>query len=149
MHLYMQTYPLLSHHHQNYQLILKSLSALTCLPAWISHPPSTHPCLSHTTSPTICAVGSPWVCQFPSVSWLGDPSSLPPASESWTPPLLSDPAAPPRLLAPLSPPLPISPPASPGSFLPPAPPWTPAAPCHSIPPAPLGAQPPELIVASS
>ncbi|KAI2646012.1 Obscurin [Labeo rohita] len=49
---------------------------------------------------TICAVGSPRVCQSPSVSWLEDPSSSPPASESWTPPWPSDPAAPPRLSAP-------------------------------------------------
>ncbi|KAL0195833.1 hypothetical protein M9458_009405, partial [Cirrhinus mrigala] len=36
--------------------------------------PSAHP------QPTICAVASPRVCQFPSVSWLKDPSSPPPAS---------------------------------------------------------------------
>ncbi|KAI2645723.1 Nucleolar protein 9 [Labeo rohita] len=41
--------------------------------------PSPHP------QPTICAVGSLQVCQSPSVSWLEDSSSLPPASESRTP----------------------------------------------------------------
>ncbi|KAL0176965.1 hypothetical protein M9458_029295, partial [Cirrhinus mrigala] len=60
--------------------------------------PTAHP------QPTICAVGSPRVCQFPSASWLEDPSSPPPASESWTPPRPSDPAAPPQLLAPSFPP---------------------------------------------
>ncbi|KAL0150803.1 hypothetical protein M9458_053885 [Cirrhinus mrigala] len=38
--------------------------------------PSAHP------QPTICAVGSPRFCQSPSASWLEDPSSPPPASES-------------------------------------------------------------------
>ncbi|KAI2649347.1 Obscurin [Labeo rohita] len=100
--------------------------------------PSAHP------QPTICAVGSPRVCQFSLVSWLEDPLSPPPASESWTPPQLSDPAAPPQLLAP---PLPVGPPAPPGSLVPPALPWSvinppspqdftpPAAPRRSIPPA--------------
>ncbi|KAI2665786.1 Accumulation-associated protein [Labeo rohita] len=96
---------------------------------------------------TICAVGSPRVCQSPSVSWLEDPSSLPPASESWTPPRPSDPAAPLRLSAPSPPPSPVGPPAPPGSIVPPAPPWSvvappspldytpPAAPRRSVPPA--------------
>ncbi|KAI2655773.1 IgA FC receptor [Labeo rohita] len=48
-------------------------------------------------------VGSPRVCQSPSASWLEDPSSSPLASESWTPPRPSDPAAPPRHLAPPAP----------------------------------------------
>ncbi|KAI2644887.1 Transposon Ty3-G Gag-Pol polyprotein [Labeo rohita] len=47
--------------------------------------PSAHP------QPTICVVGSLQVCQSPSVSWLEDPSSPPPASESRTPPRPSDP----------------------------------------------------------
>ncbi|KAL0190721.1 hypothetical protein M9458_013419, partial [Cirrhinus mrigala] len=72
--------------------------------------------------PTICTVGSPRVCQSPSASWLKDPSSPPSASESWTLPQPSDPAAPPRVLAPSSPLSPIGPP---GSLVPPAPPWTP------------------------
>ncbi|XP_058641399.1 uncharacterized protein LOC131546094 [Onychostoma macrolepis] len=89
------------------------------------HPgsPSAHP------QPTICAVRSPRVCLSPSASWLGDPSSSPPASESWTPP---------RLLAPSSPPSPIGPPAPSGSFVPPAPPWSvviPPSPQDSTPPA--------------
>ncbi|KAL0183551.1 hypothetical protein M9458_019247 [Cirrhinus mrigala] len=42
--------------------------------------PAAHP------QSTICAVGSLRVCQSPSASWLEDPSSPPPASESWTPP---------------------------------------------------------------
>ncbi|KAI2652700.1 Armadillo repeat-containing X-linked protein 2 [Labeo rohita] len=88
--------------------------------------PSAHP------QPTICAVGSPQVCQSPSVSWLEDPSSSPPASESWTPPRPFDPAAPPRLSAPSSPPSPVGPPAPPGSIIPPAPPWSVVA-----PPSPL------------
>ncbi|KAL0172856.1 hypothetical protein M9458_033167, partial [Cirrhinus mrigala] len=74
--------------------------------------------------PTICVVGSPRVCQSPSASWLEDTSSLPPASESRTPPRPSDPAAPPRLPAPSFPLLPVSPPAPPGSLIPPAPPWS-------------------------
>ncbi len=48
--------------------------------------PSAHP------QPTICAVGLPWVCLSPSASWLEDPLSSPPASESWTPPRPFDPA---------------------------------------------------------
>ncbi|XP_058606809.1 uncharacterized protein LOC131524086 [Onychostoma macrolepis] len=121
------------------------------------HPgsPSAHP------QPTICAVGSPRVCLSPSASWLGDPSSPPPASESWTPPRPSDPAAPPRLLAPSSPPSPIGPPAPPGSFVPPAPPWSviippspqdstpPAVPRCSAPPAPLGSSLPPAPPGSS
>ncbi|KAL0189337.1 hypothetical protein M9458_016436, partial [Cirrhinus mrigala] len=73
-------------------------------------PPSAHP------QPTICAVGSPQVCQFPLALWLEDPSSPPPASESWTPPRPSDPAAPPRLLAPSSPLSPVGPAGPPGSY---------------------------------
>ncbi|KAI2655543.1 Protein PRR14L [Labeo rohita] len=81
--------------------VCPDLSACLAFPQ--THPPSlassTHPCLSHATQ-----VGSPWVCQFPSTSWLEDPSSPPPASESWTPPWPSDPAAPPQLLVSSSPP---------------------------------------------
>ncbi|KAL1269116.1 hypothetical protein QQF64_031405, partial [Cirrhinus molitorella] len=55
--------------------------------------------------------------------WLEDPSSLPPASESRTPPRPFDPSAPPWLLAPSSPPWP---PASESRRLPrpSAPPWS-------------------------
>ncbi|XP_050960624.1 proline-rich protein 12 [Labeo rohita] len=98
--------------------------------------PSAHP------QPTACAVGSPWVCQLPSVSRL---------------------EAPPRLSAPSSPSSPIGPPAPPGSLVFPAPPWSvvvppspqdsvpPAAPRHSVPPAPKDsslppAQPPSAYV---
>ncbi|KAL0159362.1 hypothetical protein M9458_043087, partial [Cirrhinus mrigala] len=61
-----------------------------------------------------------------SVLWLEDPSSLPPACESQTPPWL---------LAPSSPPWPISPPALAlsGSSFPPAPPWSSVAPALSWP----------------
>ncbi|KAI2653700.1 hypothetical protein H4Q32_014026 [Labeo rohita] len=65
-------------------------------PLLSSGSPSAH------TQPTICAVGSPWVYQSPSVLWLEDPLSPPPASESRTPPQLVDPAPPPWLLAPYS-----------------------------------------------
>ncbi|KAI2665793.1 Accumulation-associated protein [Labeo rohita] len=96
---------------------------------------------------TICAVGSPQVCQSPSASWLEDPSSPPSASESWTPPQPSDSAAPPHLSAPSSPPSPVGPPAPPGSIvlsaplsvvIPPSPQDStpPAVPRRSIPPAP-------------
>ncbi|KAI2663202.1 Opioid growth factor receptor [Labeo rohita] len=118
--------------------------------------PSAHP------QPTTCAVGSPRVCQLPSVSGLEDPSSPPPASESRTPPRPSDPVAPPRLSAPSSPSSPIGPPAPPGSLVFPASPWSvvvppspqdsvpPAAPRHSVPPAPKDsslplAQPPSSV----
>ncbi|KAL0181277.1 hypothetical protein M9458_023683, partial [Cirrhinus mrigala] len=154
----------------------------TELPTCNDHPvclgfPPTHPLLSTSMSvwpplspdspsaypqPTTCAVGSPRVCQFPSASWLEDPSAPPPASESRTPPRPSDPAAPPRLSAPSSPPSPVGPPAPPGSLVPPAPPWSvvippsprdstpPAMPRRSIPPALLGsslppAQPPSSV----
>ncbi|KAL0192919.1 hypothetical protein M9458_011215 [Cirrhinus mrigala] len=125
-------------------LLSPSSPAASALPPLSPDSPSAHP------QPTICAVGSPRVCQSPSASWLEDPSSSPPASESWTPPRPSDPAAPPRLSAPSSPPSPVSPPAPPGSLVPPAPPWSvvvppspqdsapPALPRRSIPPALLG-----------
>ncbi|KAL1274799.1 hypothetical protein QQF64_027613 [Cirrhinus molitorella] len=74
--------------------------------------------------PTICAVGEPRLCQLPSALWLEDPSSLPPASESWTPPWSSDPAASPCHQAPSSPMWPVSLPAPPGSLVPPATPWS-------------------------
>ncbi len=70
-------------------------------PPLSSGSPYAHP------QPTICAVGSPRVCQSPSASWLEDP--LVSASESWTPPRPIDPAAPPWLLAPSSPLWPLSP----------------------------------------
>ncbi|KAL0190776.1 hypothetical protein M9458_013474, partial [Cirrhinus mrigala] len=100
-------------------LPLRDLSTWNYLPAEISHPPS-RPLLLPSSSPaastiptahpqsTICAVGSPRVCQSPSASWLKDPSSTPPASESWTPPRPFDPAAPPGLSAPSSPPSPVA-----------------------------------------
>ncbi|KAL0172967.1 hypothetical protein M9458_033278 [Cirrhinus mrigala] len=94
------------------------------------YPPSLfcliHSSLPHPTAhpqPTICVVGLPWVCQFPSASWLEDPSSPSPAS---------DPAAPPRLLSPLSP---IGQLAPPGSLVPLAPPWLVVDPQVSTPPA--------------
>ncbi|KAL0171946.1 hypothetical protein M9458_032257, partial [Cirrhinus mrigala] len=76
-------------------------------PPLFSGSPSTHP------QPTICVVESTQVCQSPSMSWLEDPLSPAPASESWTPPWPIDPAASQRLLAPASLPWPISPPALP------------------------------------
>ncbi|KAL0173502.1 hypothetical protein M9458_029470, partial [Cirrhinus mrigala] len=93
--------------------------------------PTAHP------QPTICAMSSLRVCQFPSVLWLQDPSSPPPASKSWTPPRPSDPADLPLLLAPSSLPSPVGPPAPLGSLIPPAPPWSvdstpPAAPRRSV-----------------
>ncbi|KAL0159579.1 hypothetical protein M9458_043304, partial [Cirrhinus mrigala] len=98
--------------------------------------PSAHP------QPTICAVGSLRVCQSPSASWLGDPSSPPPASVSWTPPQPSDPAAPPRLSAPSSPPLPVGPPVPPGSLVLPAPPWSVVVPPSTPTAAPRWLLPP-------
>ncbi|KAI2645970.1 Filamentous hemagglutinin [Labeo rohita] len=112
-------------------LPLSIVSAASVPPPLSPGSPSAHPQL------TICAVGSPQVCQSPSVSWLEDPSSSPPASESWTPPRPFDPAAPPRLSAPSSPPSPVGPPAPPGSIVPPAPPWSVVA-----PPSPLDSTPP-------
>ncbi|KAL0163604.1 hypothetical protein M9458_039357, partial [Cirrhinus mrigala] len=97
------------------------ISAASVPPPLSPDSPSAH------TQPTICAVGSPQVCQSPSASWLEDPSSPPPASESQTRPRPSDPAASPRLSAPSSPPSPVGPPAPPGSIVPPSsalpPPW--------------------------
>ncbi|KAI2646692.1 Titin [Labeo rohita] len=118
--------------------------------------PAAHP------QSTTCAVGSPRVCQLPSASWLEDPSSPPPASESRTPPRPSDPVAPPRLSASSSPSSPVGPPAPPGSLVFTAPPWSvvvppspqdsvpPAAPRHAVPPAPKDsslppAQPPSSV----
>ncbi|KAI2653647.1 hypothetical protein H4Q32_013962 [Labeo rohita] len=96
------------------------------LPPLLTVSPSTHP------QPTICAVGSPGVCQSPSVSWLEDPLSLPPASESQTPPQPAPPwssVAPiplraSRSLPPPRSPEPVSPSAPPGSLVPPASPWS-------------------------
>ncbi|KAI2648364.1 Titin [Labeo rohita] len=101
-----------------------SFSAVVWQPLWS---PSAH-----------CAVGSPRVCQSPSASWLEDPLSLPPASESRTPLRPIDPAAPPWLLTSSSLPWPGSPLVHPGSLVPPAPPWSSfdhPAPWNSIPPA--------------
>ncbi|KAL0179984.1 hypothetical protein M9458_025426, partial [Cirrhinus mrigala] len=82
------TFPLLPH----------PLIPASATPPLSPDSPTAHP------QPTICAVGSSLVCQFPSALWPEDSSSPPLASESWTPPRPSDPAAPPRLLAPSSPP---------------------------------------------
>ncbi len=91
------------------------LLPLPVIPAASAPPPLSPGSPSAHPQPTICAVGSPWVCQSPSASWLEDPLSPPPASESQTPPRPFDPSAPPWLLAPSSPPWPVSPPAPPGS----------------------------------
>ncbi|KAI2644811.1 Filamentous hemagglutinin [Labeo rohita] len=129
--------------------------AASALPPLSPGSPATHP------QPIICVVDSPRFCQFPSASWLEDPSSPPPASESWTPPRPFDPAAPLRLSAPSSPSLPVDPPAPPGSIIPPAPPWlvvvppspqdsTPSAtPRRSVPPAPLGSSLPPVLPQSA
>ncbi|KAI2646483.1 Macrophage-stimulating protein receptor [Labeo rohita] len=93
------------------QLLLFNGRNDSTMPPLLPVSTSAHP------QPTICAVGSPQVCQSPSASWLEDPSSPPSASESWTPPRPSDPAAPPRLSAPSSPPSPIGPPAPSGSIV--------------------------------
>ncbi|KAL0167300.1 hypothetical protein M9458_039144, partial [Cirrhinus mrigala] len=78
---------------------------ISTLPPLSPFNPSAHPQL------TICAVGSPRVCQSPLVSWLEDPSSSP---QPQSPGLrLGPPAL--RLH-------PVSPPAPPGSIVPPAPP---------------------------
>ncbi|KAI2650713.1 Protein PHOTOPERIOD-INDEPENDENT EARLY FLOWERING 1 [Labeo rohita] len=61
-------------------LPLSIVSAASVPPPLSPGSPSAHP------QPTISAVGSLQVCQSPSVSWLEDPSSPPPASESQTPP---------------------------------------------------------------
>ncbi|KAI2661132.1 Cell surface glycoprotein 1 [Labeo rohita] len=90
-------------------LPLLPMSTSVCAPLSPDRP-SAHPQCS------TCAVGSPRVCQLPSVSGLEDPSSPPPASESRTPPQPSDPAAPPRLSVPSSPSSPVGPPAPPGSL---------------------------------
>ncbi|KAL0164061.1 hypothetical protein M9458_039814, partial [Cirrhinus mrigala] len=54
------------------------------IPAAVVSPPLSPDSPAAHPQSTICAVGSPRVCQSPSVSWLEDPSSPPPASESWT-----------------------------------------------------------------
>ncbi|KAI2655421.1 Streptococcal surface protein A [Labeo rohita] len=72
--------------------------AASVLPPLSPGSPSAHP------QPTICAMGSPQVCQFPSASWLENPSYPPPVSESWTPAWPSDPGGPPWLPAPSPPP---------------------------------------------
>ncbi|KAL0157415.1 hypothetical protein M9458_048661, partial [Cirrhinus mrigala] len=136
-------------------LLPSSSHAASAIPLLFPDSPAAHP------QSTICAVGLLRVYQSPSASWLEDPSSTPPDSESWTPPRPFDPAAPPRLSAPSSPPSPIGPPAPPGSIVPPAPPWlvvvppspqdsTPtAAPRRSVPPAPLGSSLPPALPQSS
>ncbi len=86
--------------------------------------PSPHPQL------TIFVVGSPWVCQSPSASWLEDPQ---------TPPRPVDPAAPPWFLAPSSPLWPVSPPAPLSLWLCQAPPWSSVT---LAPPRPSGSLPP-------
>ncbi|KAL0192152.1 hypothetical protein M9458_010448, partial [Cirrhinus mrigala] len=99
----------------------------TATPPLSPDSPSAHP------QPTICAVGLPRVSQFPSTSCLEDPSSPSPASESWTPPRLSDAVAPPQLLVLSSP---IGPLAPLGSLVhPPSPQDStpPAAPRRSVP----------------
>ncbi|KAI2656688.1 ATP-dependent helicase brm [Labeo rohita] len=73
------------------QLPLFNGHNVSTMPPLLPVGPSAHPQL------TICAVGLLQVCQSSSASWLEDPSSTPSASESWTPPRPSDPAAPPRL----------------------------------------------------
>ncbi|KAL0202780.1 hypothetical protein M9458_000798, partial [Cirrhinus mrigala] len=114
------------------QLPLSNNLYTSTMPPLLPVSPTAHP------QPTICAVGSPQVCQSPSASWLEDPSSPPSASESWTPPRPSDPAAPPRLSAPSSPPSPVGPPAPPGFIVLSAPPRSvviPPSPQDSTPPA--------------
>ncbi|KAI2652932.1 Triple functional domain protein [Labeo rohita] len=94
--------------------------------------PSAHP------QSSICAVGLPRVCQLLLALWLEDPLSLPPASESRTPPRPFDPAAPPWPLVLSSPPWPGSPLAPLDSLVTPAPSWSGIdhpAPRDSTPPA--------------
>ncbi len=79
-------------------LALPAIPAASAPPPLAAVSPSAHP------QTTICALDSPRVCQSPLASWLEDPLSPPPASESWTPPRPFDPVAPPWLLAPSSPP---------------------------------------------
>ncbi|KAL0176613.1 hypothetical protein M9458_028943, partial [Cirrhinus mrigala] len=115
-----------------------SSPAASGLPPLFPDSPSAHP------QPTLCAVGSPRVCQSPSASWLEDPSSSPPASESWILPRPSGPALHPgsqlpRLhrhpsahqlhQAPSSLRLQLGQSSSR---------HRPASPCRSVPPAPLG-----------
>ncbi len=59
------------------------ISGLSCTPA---QPPSTTS--SYVSSAIFCPIGvvSPQVCQSPSASWLEDPLSLPPTSDSRNPP---------------------------------------------------------------
>ncbi len=68
-------------------LPLPAILAASVTPPLAPASPSTHP------QPIICVLDSPRVCQSPSALWLEDPKSLPPASESWTPPHPFDPAA--------------------------------------------------------
>ncbi|KAL0199709.1 hypothetical protein M9458_002896, partial [Cirrhinus mrigala] len=106
--------------------IPESPEALKFLPSHQLLPPSPLSSVSPSThpQPSICAVGSPLVCQSPLALRLEDPSSPPPASESWTPPQPVDSAAPPWPLAPSSLPWPGSPLAPLGSLIPPAPSWS-------------------------
>ncbi len=99
-------------------LPLPAIPAASVPPPLAPASPSTHP------QPIICVLDLPWVCQSPSTSWLENPISPPPASDSWTPPHPFDPAALPWLLAPSSPPWPVSPLAPQGSLVPAALPWS-------------------------
>ncbi|KAI2650018.1 Streptococcal surface protein B [Labeo rohita] len=90
--------------------IITTSSALPFSAPLFPGSPSAHP------QPTISALGSLRVCQSSLASWLEDPLSLPPASESHTPPRPINPAAPPWFPAPSSPPWPVSPPAPSGSI---------------------------------
>ncbi|KAI2653845.1 Accumulation-associated protein [Labeo rohita] len=123
------------------------------LSACLDFPPNLpllpHPFIPASATPPLSPeVGSLQVCQFPSASWLEDPSSPSPASDGSAP-------------APSSPPSPVGPPAPPGSLVPPAPPWsvvdpplpqdsTPqATPRRSVPPAPLGSSLPPAPLGTS
>ncbi|KAI2652665.1 Myosin-1 [Labeo rohita] len=117
---------------------------VSAMPPLLPVSPSTHP------QPTICAVGSPQVCQSPATSWLEDPSSIPLAQpqpsvalapprtsgspsppwspEPWAPPGPSGSSVSPRIIGSPSPPRALPPPAPPPSVGPmesPAfpPPW--------------------------
>ncbi|KAL0188528.1 hypothetical protein M9458_015627, partial [Cirrhinus mrigala] len=118
---------------------IESPEAHKCPPSRQLLPP---PLLS---SGSPCAHLQPTIC---AVSWLEDPLSLPPSSESRNPPQPVDPN--PLTIAPSSPPWPGSPLVPPGSLVPPALPWFDvdhsaprdsaplAAPYSSVPLAPSG-----------
>ncbi|KAL0159349.1 hypothetical protein M9458_043074, partial [Cirrhinus mrigala] len=100
-------------------------SVCSDLSACLDFPPTLallpHPLIP--ASPTICAVGSPRVCQFPLTSWLEDPSSPPPPIGPPAPPA-------PGLVVDLLLPQDSTPPAMPRRIVPPAPLGS------SLPPAP-------------